>query len=182
MESEPVTRSSSASSGLTAVAKILTTVGLKGDLKVELYCTGPERLKRLSVVSVGPDPGSTIVHRFEGVRVQTNGIMVRLSDVADRTTAERIRGHFIFIADAEAEDPGPGAVRVDDLIGFIVVDQEGRQRGVINEVYAMAAYDLWSVRTGSKDVLVPAVGAWIASVDRTARRVVLATTEGLFDE
>lgn len=179
---ETVTRSSSASTGLTAVAKILTTVGLKGDLKVDLYCSGPERLRRLKTVSVGPDPASTIDLRFEGVRVQTNGIMVRLSGVADRTAAERLRGQFIFVVDAEAEDPGPGAVRVDDLIGFTVVDQQGRDRGVIDEVYAMPAYDLWSIRTGSKGVLVPAVAAWIASVDRKARRVVLASTEGLFDE
>lgn len=182
MGTEPVTRSSSVSMGLTAVAKILTTVGLKGDLKVELYCSGPERLRKLEAVSVGPDPASTIAHRFEGVRAQTNGIMVRLSGVTDRTAAERLRGHFIFVADAEAEAPKPGAVRVDDLIGFTVVDQQGRDRGVIDEVYAMPAYDLWSIRTGSKDVLVPAVAAWIASVDRKARRVVLASTEGLFDE
>lgn len=164
------------------MAKILTTVGLKGDLKVELYCSGPDRLKRLDAVSVGPDPASTIAHRFEGVRVQTNGIMVRLSGVVDRTSAERLRGHFIFVGDAEAEDPRPGAVRVDDLIGFTVVDQQGRERGIIGEVFAMPVYDLWSIQTGSKDVLVPAVAAWIASVDRDARRVVLASTEGLFDE
>jgi 16S rRNA processing protein RimM len=182
METEPVTRSTSASSGLTAVAKILTTVGLKGDLKVELYCSGPERLKKLRSVSIGPHAGSTDVHRFEDIRVQTNGIMVRLSGVADRTSAERLRGHYIFVADAEAEEPAPGAVRIDDLIGYSVVDPEGRQRGVISEVYSLAAYDLWSVQTGTKDVLVPAVAAWIAGVDRAHRRVVLASTEGLFDE
>lgn len=168
--------------GLTAVARILTTVGLKGDLKVELLCSGPDRLNKLRTVSVGNDPASTTSHQFEGVRVQANGIMVRLSDVADRTTAERLRGQLLFVPDAEAETPEPGAVRVDDFIGFAVVDREGRQRGVIREVYAMSANDLWSVWTGSSEVLVPAVAAWIASVDREGRRVVLAATEGLFDE
>ncbi len=172
----------SKSAGLTAVARILTTVGLKGDLKVQLLCSGPERLERLTSIEVGPTDGATVSHRFLGVRAQTNGVMVRISDVDDRTTAERLRGQFIFVADADAEEPDEGAVRVDDLIGFAVVDQAGRQRGVIREVYSLPANDIWSVWTGSKEVLVPAVAAWIGKVDREIRRVVLSSTEGLFDE
>ncbi|MCU0452479.1 MAG: ribosome maturation factor RimM [Bacteroidetes bacterium] len=176
-----MTREPNVSSGLTAVAKILTTVGLKGDLKVELLCSGPDRLDRLSAVAVGPDPASTVAYRFQGVRVQTNGIMVRLAEIADRTAAERLRGQFIFVPDAEAEPPQEGSVRVDDLIGFTVVDQDGRERGVVREVYAMPVYDLWGVWTGSKEVLIPAVAAWIDRLDRERRLVVLASIEGLFD-
>lgn len=175
-------REPNAPAGMTAVARILTTVGLKGDLKVELLCSGPDRLERLADVAVGPDPSSTRTYRFEGVRVQANGIMVQLVEVSDRTTAERLRGQFLFVPDAATEPPEEGSVRVDDLIGFMVVDREGRERGVVREVYAMPANDLWGVWTGTKEVLVPAVAAWVDRLDREGRRVVLASTEGLFDE
>ena len=175
-------REAKAPAGLTAVARIQTTVGLKGDLKVQLLCSGPERLERLDAVLVGADASAAVPHRFLGVRVQTNGIMVRISDITDRTSAERLRGQFIFVSDEEAEDPEPGAVRVDDLIGFVVVGPDGKERGVVREVYSLPANDIWSVWTGSKEVLVPAVAAWVDRLDRHGRRVVLTATEGLFDE
>jgi 16S rRNA processing protein RimM len=167
---------------LTAVARILTTVGLKGDLKVGLLCSGPERLRRLTSVVVGLDAATTVPHRVESVRVQANGIMLRLAGIADRTAAERLRGQFIFVSDTESEEPEAGSVRVDDLIGFSVIDPDGRERGVIREVYTLPANDLWAVWTGSREVLVPAVPAWIERLDRKGRRVILAASEGLFDE
>lgn len=167
--------------GLTAIARIVNAVGLKGDLRVQLLCSGPERLERLTSVFVGGSANDVVQRQFIGVRVQQNGILVRLSGVDDRSAADLERGRFIFVRDEESEAPAEGSVRIDDLVGYDVVDLEGRHWGVIRDVYALPANDMWSVWTGSKEVLVPAVAAWVSSVDPSGRRVVLKSGEGLFD-
>jgi 16S rRNA processing protein RimM len=167
--------------GLTAIARIVNAVGLRGDLRVQLLCSGPERLARLTTVFVGSSPVGAVQRTFAGVRVQQNGILVQLSGVEDRTAADLQRGNFIFVRDEESEAPADGSVRIDDLVGFDVIDLDGRHWGVIRDVYALPANDMWSVWTGSKEVLVPAVAAWVSRVDAPGRRVILKSGEGLFD-
>lgn len=167
---------------LTAVARIQSAVGLRGDLRVQLLCSGPERLERLRDVFVGTAIDKVTLHQFQGVRVQQNGILLRLSGVEDRTAAEKIRGHLVFVADADVEPPPAGSVRLDDFVGYEVVDETGKVRGTIQEVYTLPANDMWGVWTGTREALVPAVAAWVSRVDTAKRRVVLARSEGLFEE
>lgn len=167
---------------LTAVARIQSAVGLRGDLRVQLLCSGPDRLERLIDVFVGAGTEKTTRHQFRSVRVQQNGILVRLSGVEDRTAAEKLRGHFLFVADTDVEPPPAGTVRIDDFVGYEVVDEAGKLRGTIREVYALPVNDLWGVWTGTREVLIPAVAAWVSCVDTAARRVVLTRSEGLFEE
>ncbi len=167
---------------MTAVARIQSVVGLRGDLRVQLLCSGPDRLERLGDIFVGPGTDAVTRYRFQSVRVQQNGILVRLSEVEDRTAAEKLRGHFLFVADSDVEPPAPGTVRIDDFVGFEVVDELGKIRGTISEVYVLPANDVWGVWTGTREALIPAVAAWVSRVDTPARRVVLTRSEGLFEE
>jgi 16S rRNA processing protein RimM len=167
---------------LTAVARIQSVVGLRGDLRVQLLCSGPDRLGRLREVFVGMGTDTATRYQFQSVRVQQNGILVRLSGVEDRTAAEKLRGHFIFVTDADAEPPAAGSVRIDDFVGYEVVDEAGKLRGTIREVYTLPANDMWGVWTGTREVLIPAVAAWVSRVDSAKRRVELTRSEGLFEE
>jgi len=167
--------------GLTAIARIVNAVGLRGDLRVQLLCNGPERLESLATVFVGRTARNVVERQFVGVRVQQNGILVRLSGVDDRTEADRQRDQFIFVRDEESVPAAEGSVRIDDIIGFDVVDVAGRHWGVVRDVYALPANDMWSVWTGTKEVLVPAVPAWVSRIEPSTRRVILTTGEGLFD-
>ncbi len=164
------------------MARIQSAVGLRGDLRVKLLCSGTDRLERLRDVFVGAGTDTTTRFQFQSVRVQQNGILVRLSGVEDRTAAEKLRGHFLFVADADVEPPPAGSVRIDDFVGYEVVDETGKVRGTIQEVYTLPANDMWGVWTGTREALVPAVAAWVSRVDTAARRVVLTRSEGLFEE
>jgi len=51
--------------------------------------------------------------------------------------------------------------------------------GVLQDVLAGAAHDLWVVREGSREYLIPAVGAIVLRVDLVERLIVVCPPEGL---
>ena len=166
---------------LTAVARFVKAVGLAGDLKVELLCDGPDRLRGLSDIWIGRSAESAFPAKISEIRVQGNGVLVRIESWRDRSKSEQHRGAFIFVQEADTVRPKRGTVRIDDLIGCEVESEDGIPLGVIREVYSLPGGDAWGVWTGSQEVLVPAVKHWIRSVDIKRRRVVVARTEGLFE-
>jgi 16S rRNA processing protein RimM len=66
-----------------------------------------------------------------------------------------------------------------DLIGCAVRTAEGAELGTIAEVQGGPEHDLWVVRDGSREWLLPAVSAIVLRVDLAARAVTVRPPDGL---
>jgi 16S rRNA processing protein RimM len=69
----------------------------------------------------------------------------------------------------------------DDLVGCVVVTDRGQEVGTVTEVVAGPAQDRLEVDTPRGPRFVPMVKEIVISVDRDAKRIVIAPPEGLFD-
>lgn len=108
----------------------------------------------------------------ESAQPHLGRFIVRFVGVYDRADADRLHGAPLY---ADAIDD-PGEWWVHDLIGAMVIDQHGIERGRVTEVQANPASDLLVLDTGA---LVPLRFA----VELTANeRVTVDAPEGLFDE
>lgn len=165
---------------LTAVAKITAAIGLAGDVRVQLLCDGPERLKRITDAFVGLSPNDARPASVARVSIQGNGVLIRFSGVDDRTAAARLRNLYLFVGETDAAKPREGSYPIDELLGCTVTSVDGTVLGTIRDVYNLPGHDAWGVWTGKEEVMVPAVKAWVHSVDVKARRVVLTPAEGMF--
>ena len=97
--------------------------------------------------------------------------IVRFVEVDDRAAADRLHG-VELVADA-IDDPSEWWVH--DLIGAVVVDQHGVERGRVVEVQANPASDLLLLDSGA---LVP---LRFATSLTPSERIDVDTPEGLFD-
>ena len=160
--------------------KIVNTHGVMGEVKVECYCDSPEVLASLKKVYI--KRGSAYETAEVGRTFVSKGAAVmKLSVIGDMDTAQRMRGTVLYAAreDIPVEE---GAYFVADLIGLDVVDAETRQTyGKITEVINRGASDIYVIKTKTGDVLFPAVGEFIDSVDiETA--VYVRPIEGMFED
>ncbi|MGE3857180.1 MAG: ribosome maturation factor RimM [Dehalococcoidia bacterium] len=163
--------------GRIAVGYINGVWGLKGHVKVTPLSTNPERLRAGSEVRV-LGRATTIL---EVVTPQGYPI-VRFQGYPDRTAADRLRGTYIEIDEADLPALPEDEYYVDDLVGLEVVTTDGAVVGRLTEVLGTGANDVYVVaRPGQKDALIPAINDVVLSVDLAAKRMVIDAIPGLLD-
>ena len=163
----------SAATRRLAVGRIDRAHGLRGELIVTLTTNRAERVdagaRLYTDASLSSDDVTLIV---ESAQPHLGRFIVRFVGVDDRADADRLHGVALF---ADAIDD-PAEWWVHDLIGAMVVDQHGIERGRVVEVQANPASDLLVLDSGA---LVPLRFATELAANE---RVDVDTPEGLFDE
>ena len=107
-------------------------------------------------------------------RWQTKGSLVLLRPVGITAPqlAKALTGFEILVPpDDLPEIEDEDEFYVHELMGMTVVDTERGELGTIREVFTAGANDVWVVRGGPEEVLIPAVKQFVLEVDREARRV-----------
>jgi len=164
-----------------AVGKISGAVGLKGEVKVIRWTDVPERFKYLKRIWVGPNDSEVQEFEIDRVRLGDRDDVLKFRGVETRSDAERLKNQVVLIPGDEVVKPGKGSYLIDDVLGMNVVTEEGKQVGTIRDILRLPSNDLWQIDTGSKLILVPAVGEFIRAVDIASKMVVIHEVEGLLD-
>jgi 16S rRNA processing protein RimM len=167
---------------LFAVGKIVSGFGLKGFVKVQPSTQSPGRLKELREVFLGRSADDAIAYVVEDVILNNRGVFVKFLTVNDRTSSELLRGNFLFVDSHNVASPEAGSHFVHDVLGCTVTATDGRVLGVVEDIWKLPAQDVWVVRNGGKEHLIPAVGEFIQEVDTKNRRVVVRLIEGLIED
>ncbi len=151
---------------LLEVGRILRAHGVKGEVVVRFTSDREERRAAGAVVQ-GPGGPLTV----ERARHSPGGDwVVKYTEVPDRDTAETLHGSVLR---AEAIDD-PDELWVHELLGSVVIDQDGVERGTITEVHEGSGSDLLLLDTGH---LVP-----VTFVEGKAPgRINVDVPEGLFE-
>ncbi len=129
------------------VGRIARAHGLRGEVVIAPISNIASRFTIGAVLRDG-DIARTIVSS----RVQADRFVVRFDGIEDRNAAEALRGHELLADAIESDDPDEFFVH--ELIGSRMVDQHGRDLGVIAHVEANPAHDIAVCDSG---VLVPIV-------------------------
>lgn len=171
VEIQPAGQASGEVAGFIPVGRIVGTFGLRGAVKVLPLTTFPERF----------EVGRTVFLRGEAHRVRRSAwhktlVRVWLESVTTLDEATRLIGEVLYVPEEDLPPLGEGEFMVRDLIGLEVFDESGRRLGVLDEVIAAPAHDVYRVG----DAMVPAVKEFILSIDLEARRMVIRPIPGMF--
>lgn len=153
--------------------------GLKGELRVYPYTDYKEKFEELPYVLLDGE-----VHEIIRVRYNKNMAVLKLSGIDTREDAEKQRSKILTI---EREKLGPlpeDTYYVADLLGFAVVDEEGKPVGTLqNVIKNNAVQDLYEIRReNGKTFLLPAVKAFVRQIDMEEKRMTVHLIQGLVDD
>ncbi len=135
----------------------------------------------LETVCVGSDDRVTEAKNITSIRYDKDLIYLRFDDVTDRNSSEALREKFIFVPREQIIKLQGGKNYVHDIIGLNAVDENGSEIGKVIDVQSFPAQDLWVVKKGSKEILIPAVEEFILRVDLIKKQAIIRTMEGLID-
>lgn len=146
--------------------------GVRGALKVRLHDPS-SALEDIPREQWRLRDAAGVLH--EGLRLESRQgelLVLRLPRVADRDTAELLRGAALCVP-RELLELDEDELLVADLIGCQVVEGE-RSFGEIVNVFNAGASDILVIHDADqRERLIPLVDDWVAEVDLEARRVEL---------
>jgi 16S rRNA processing protein RimM len=152
--------------------------GTRGEIKVVLDAE-PHLLERLTVVYVGAD------RRCEallGIFRRGRGHTLRLNGVDTMSDAEKLRGCEVAILRADAPPLPAGSYYVDQIVGLTAVTTDGRDLGTVVDVLSTGANDVYVVRNGASEVLIPAVRDVVVELDPSEGILRVEPVPGLLHE
>lgn len=165
---------------MIAVGRITKSVGLKGEVKVEVLAQNADRLFDLQTVFVGLSEQDAVERGVLTARKQGSFVVMMLEGIDTRTKSEQAAGSYLFLPDDQAQR-SPGSYFLHELPGLKVVTEEGTEVGTVKEVVPLPGGDTWIVTAGTKEIMIPGVKEFIRSVDLKNRKVVVHLIEGLLE-
>ena len=149
------------------IGRIGSSVGLRGEVRVNLYSPDSVNLKEGKVLLL-KHAGKEIKAVCKNVRLQNNKPVIRVEGFDDRTAADTLRDMEVYIYAEDLEELPEGEHYVRDLIGYKVVDiaDGGGEIGNLRDVIQNTAQSILDVETPSgKTILIPAVDAFLRKID-----------------
>jgi len=104
-----------------------------------------------------------------------------LDGISDVDLAEPLNGKHVFAAEDDLPPPAANEFYHRDVIGCEVFLTDGTRIGAIEDIIATGANDVFVVRGGGKEVLVPVIEDVVKEIDVASKRVVIEAIPGLLD-
>jgi len=149
--------------------EIVTTHGVRGEVKVLTWLDSPELLCEFDRCRIGGKE-----FRMESVRVQKTCNLVKLSGVDTMEAAQAMRGK---VMELYREDIDEDVIFGAELIG-VEVYQEDTLIGKITDVLDYPGNSVYVVN-GEHEYMIPAVNQFILSTDLETNRMQVRLIEGM---
>lgn len=158
--------------------KIVTTHGIKGEVKIMPYTDTPELLCEFDRLFIGNNHNEICIERS---RVFKNMVIAKLNGYDTPEAAEKLRNKILYMHrdDLELDE---NTYFIQDLIGIEVSDADsGSLYGKITDVMQTGANDVYVVQGADREYLVPAIPEVVISTDIDRNTMTIRPLEGLFE-
>ena len=166
---------------LIAIARIVKSRGLRGEVSADVLTDFPKRFEDLaSVIALLPD-GTRRDLKIEDFRFQKNRILLTFEGVDSIEAAESLRDAEICIPETEAV-----ALEEDEffdwqLEGCAVETVEGEKLGFVKELMRTGGTEILVVEGGEKEFLIPFAASVCTEVDVENKLIRVDAPEGLLE-
>lgn len=149
--------------------EIVTTHGVRGEVKVYPWGDGPEFLTEFNRVRIGGTE-----YAVESCRIQKTCNLMKLRGVDTVEAAQTLRGKTVEVY---REDAPADAIYVAELIGISVIS-DGQTIGEIVDVLDYPGNKVYVVK-GEYTYMIPAVSAFVLATDLDAGEMQVRIIEGM---
>jgi 16S rRNA processing protein RimM len=163
-----------------ALGVIRKAHGVHGEASVEPWTNSPERFSELrSVFLVSPDESDVREAVVEHVREHAGRALVKLAGIESPEAVRGVQNWTIEVPASEARKLDDDEYFLHDLVGLTLVDLNGKEIGIVDEVLEGGGGILLSVKSGRKKFDVPFAADICTEIDLQKKRIVAALPEGL---
>ena len=163
---------------LFAIAKITRATGLKGEVGVRPLVRQFDDYVTVKPLFIGFDPNIARDVKLEKVSGVEKKRRFLFNGMKTRDEAESMIGQLLFVS---VTDSDPINMISPDLLGAAVVADNGENIGELVDMISLPANDVYVIKQGKKEVLIPVIPEIIRSVDLQMGLVTITPMDGLLD-
>ncbi len=165
--------------------KIVGTHGINGTLRVNPICDSAEFLTGFKTFYLSRNPSenqkeSEILNAVS-VKAHKNIALITVKGITNIEEAEKLRGKIIYINRNDIKLK-KGQFFINDLLGCKVLNKNGKELGVLTDVSATGANDVWHIKQSGTEYLVPYIKDIEADVDIDNGVITINPLKGIFED
>ena len=150
----------------------MNTHGVRGEVRIQPWADEAAFLTRFRRFYID---GAAV--KVLSCRVHKTMCIAALEGVDDVNAAMTLKGKVIFIDRDDAKRP-KGTVFLQDILGARVVDEDGADLGVLEDILSAPAASVLVIK-GEREILIPDVPAFVLKKDADAGIVTVRLIEGM---
>jgi len=154
--------------------KAAQTTWILGEWQMEAITHFPERLKKGRQVFLGEEK---LPATIESLRGHVDRLLVRFSGLWDQNIILKLRNQYIYIKTEELPDLPKDHYYHHEILGMTVEDEQGKVIGKVAEILETGANDVYVIRKGDDEVLIPAIMSVVLKVDKSNNLMVVKLQE-----
>ena len=153
--------------------RIVNTHGVQGEVKIEVWLDSPKFFKSFKRLYTAGGQELKVL----SARTHKDFVIAKFAGVEDVNAAMALKNKVLSIRRSDAALPH-GAFFLQDILGAKVVDEDGHEIGVLQDVMETPASNIYVVR-GETEHLIPAVPEFIKKTDAEAGVITVHLIEGM---
>ncbi len=163
------------------IGKIINTHGVRGHVKVMPFTDYPERFRKMKSVFLQKRNGNVAEYAIEEVKYVKNTVLLKLQGVNDMDAAQLLKDSLLVVERKDAVKLPKDTYYIFDLIDCKVYEQEA-YLGIVTDVLETGSNDVYVVKDeNEKELLIPALGWVVLSVDIANKKIQVQLPKGLRD-
>jgi 16S rRNA processing protein RimM len=167
---------------LVLIGKVIRPHGLNGLLRILSYAGSEESFLNAGTVFLKSNQPGLSEYQVVSIKAHKNSFLMKLKGISSFEDAERYRGAEILIRKNTLSRETDDEYFWFELIGLEVFLESGRFIGILQKIINTGSNDIYIVKEGNKEFLIPALHGIVLKVDIINKRMVIADNiDGLLD-
>ncbi len=167
-------------SSLVSIGRIVKSRGVKGEFIVLPLTFSLERFDDVSRVYIRLGD-ETREFTLEYSKPYGRTIIMKLLEINSPEDARRLQGRDLMVPEEESPPLPEGVYYYYQIIGLKVFTVDGEYIGRVTDIIETGSNDVYVVRDGDKEYLIPAVRDVIRDIDLQNRRIIISPEAGLLE-
>ena len=164
---------------LIPIGKVMGTHGIKGYLKIASYAESAASFAPGKQLALRQEGKPVVTFGIESARPHKRGILLALQGIASVDEAKKWVGYQLCIDRTSLPEPEEGTYYWHQIIGLEVSTVDDRHLGRVAAILPTGSNDVYVVRDGDKEVLVPAIDTVVVDIDLAHKVLRVDLPEGL---
>ncbi len=162
------------------IGQIVSTQGLKGEVRVYSYTDDIYRFDDLETFYLGKDLENKWI--VEKVRYKGNMVIMKIKGIDTVEEAEKLKNKFMYVSREEGRELEEGEFFISDMIGIDVYTVDGQHVGILDDVLQYAANDVYVIKGAeNKEYMIPAMLKFVPTIDMNERKMIIDPIAGMLD-
>ena len=161
------------------IGKIVGSHGLKGTNKIRAFAESLSVFKPGRSILIRKSSGQKINLEINRVKAQGRTTLLSFKGINDRSQAEALIGSELYIRKQDLPELEDGTYYWFDLIGIEVYTIDKKYLGRIESIIETGSNDVYVVKDGKKEVLIPALESVVMDIRLEQKRMQVNLPPGL---